>query len=780
MFFKVLWSACRCTLLLIALIISLIVAWAFWNIPDAASFQDEMQRVLQYELQLGKLEVSPLYWQWSLQPSLMAKKLSFSSLDGRINMQDAILHARISLTGLLFGRLTPADVHIEAGHLYVKLDDPKNTNSSLNTSSSDDAVTVAKTGLPLLASLPPFRLHVLHTDIDWEYAGMYGQLRQVNVDMNADIRRLSIASSAIDAYVIWDDKQEMQMLRLNLHNAALLPDKWQDFIQLRKLDSLAGELQAIKRKNNSWNTNLSLWTTDGSQAKIKVIDQYSKKTTELLAFQRIETNAILSVDPNNGSLADIYCTTLHYENNYKNKKYQVDGKLHWDGQILHASVSRGVFPLYPVWNWLRPIDDTNEWHTWLAAMKSGFGKNITGYLHLPWSNLQQTPDVKAWQAAKFMVNANVYAADIALDDVGTLLTDVSGKLHLDTYSLYAKIDKAILPDGVGTLHQGILAIDNWNTLPLDISGKAEVDLERLRRWLKIPRTNKKLILHKAPVKGDFSLLWMADEVMPRSGSAVLHPQGRWQATIDGQALHLSDGRLLWEHNKHVLIEDMYANTSLISAVVNVRAIPDLDGEKDHGASGEAWEIASINLQAKGDFTTLAQKFQLPLRNPKGIWHANIQGDEQHWLATIDATDASWQRLLGSEKQAGIDYKLNASIDNDNDNEKTEWRISSIMQPLRLSAIGRQKNNGNHHIKINDVYSQGFIGDLAIELPVQTNKANKANKALNIKLYAKYLGDSMLPDGPQNNINTQSANVKKQAWEIIGKVEQLHYGRLLAK
>ncbi|MDX8377626.1 MAG: AsmA-like C-terminal domain-containing protein, partial [Mariprofundales bacterium] len=46
--------------------------------------------------------------------------------------------------------------------------------------------------------------------------------------------------------------------------------------------------------------------------------------------------------------------------------------------------------------------------------------------------------------------------------------------------------------------------------------------------------------------------------------------------------------------------------------------------------------------------------------------------------------------------------------------------------------------------------------------------------------AKYLGDSMLPDGPQNNINTQSANVKKQAWEIIGKVEQLHYGRLLAK
>ncbi len=695
-------------------------SWMYWHAPSLNELKPEIGRYLQQRFNLSELSMGDLSWYWAGFLWLHADHLSFATKDGHVRLDDGRLAVRVPMWRLAFGEWRPNRVTLSSGQLTVAL--PAGAGGGERVAG-------------LLPQLFGQNLHIQDTDLHWQYGEMHGQITRLSLNIDADERGIELAWPGLQLNARLDARMLPQRLDLAVDSLHWLPEALKKPFQ----GTMQARVRVRETDTGRWLCDVAAHSDDGATLVLK-------PDAMELHFQQLKMRTVLVADPaaSDAGLKEIRIEPLEWTQGNNHVRLSAT----WNAGVLEVKGHSEHLDMPTMWRWLRPLGDAG-WRHWLASMHRGTATHVQAEMAMPWAQpAKGMPTDGEWKRLQYRVDADVAGADIALGLSGDALADTNARVELDATGLKADISAADLPRGIGSV-QGTLLIP-WSTLTLDIRGQADIrDVASLIRWQR-PDPAADWFTATSRAKGNFALQWNPDENRPRSAQATLHPDGDWPMHIGGLDLVASDGRIRWDIDKGLQIDQVHVTTNIMQGSLSMDMGADAKGQ---------WILRTLDTSLQGRMADLVSRFRLPVAAPQGRFSLGLHYNEG-WQGTVNLTDAGWSNILGTTKASGEAFMIHMDGQGGTHLGVDTVRITHLSADshlVRFDGTGLLTPD-SLHLQLQSLKSYAFDGSVQVLAPF-------GPEPWEVNVQAKYMSRAALPKQLQQE--AEVPNVKP--WALRARI-----------
>ncbi|MCF7821919.1 MAG: AsmA-like C-terminal region-containing protein [Mariprofundaceae bacterium] len=665
-----------------------VAGWLF--APDLKTARPEIEAFLKQELELKELNLGELSWYWAGSLGLKADASSLVNRDASVVVHDCRVTVLISTMELLSGRLTPSGIRFSGGTINVAVDADSQADHP---------------GIPALVTLDD-------TELRWRYGEYSGHLEHFTLLLDRDEKLLRVRIPGANMSVRMGNQRLPKRVDVSFSNLDWLPEVWRS----RFDGAMAGEASLKQKSSTRWSLDFALTSGEAAPVAFSILDTGWK-------FDSLKGKSVLE----SGAGEELFEQAVFEPLELRSGESLIRARAEWKAGTFKLSATSPHVDMPLIWNGLRPLDDNEAWHAWLASMQGGVASDARAELAFAWAApWQAVPTGSEWDSLKYHVIAHVQDADISLGFDQDMAIHTEADVELDQAGLKAIVASTELPHAIG-LAKGALSIA-WDSLLLEISGTAEADAGRLHAWLDASEAAQ-ITWAAAKAATEFSIKWMPEEELPRSAILHLKPLDTWSLEVKDIPFEVSSGEVVWQLDEGIRFNELLWATPYLSGKSNLAA--------ERGESG-VWEIVSMDGRAEGPLSRLAGHFHLPIESAAGTLRASLKFDGS-WDGDIDLKQASWSNLLGTEKAAGDPLNITyqgKSIEKQGVPTFLMEKLTCRDQLLRLRGDGELSDSGLR-LNLKRLESASFSGGAEIFVPFGSDPWE-----LNVN--ADYLNRNALP------------------------------------
>ncbi|MDT8375219.1 MAG: AsmA-like C-terminal domain-containing protein [Mariprofundaceae bacterium] len=690
--------------------LAVVAGWLF--APDLETARPEIETFLKQELELKELNLGELSWYWAGSLGVKADASSLANRDASVVVRDSRITVHLSTMELLSGRLTPSGIRFSGGTINLVIDADHQTG---------------RPGIPALVTLDD-------TEIHWRYGEYSGHLEHFTLLLDTDDKLLQVRIPGARMVVHMGDQRLPKRVDTSFSNLEWLPEVWRGHFD----GSMAGEASLKQQGSSRWSLDFALTSSEASPVVFSILDTGWK-------FDSLKGKLQLK----NGAGEALFEQAVFESLELRSGESLIRAKAEWRaGKFMLSATSPHVdMPL--IWNGLRPLDDDEAWHAWLASMHAGVASDATAAVSFAWAApWQAVPAGSEWDSLQYQVTAHVEDADISLGIDQDAVIHTEADVELDQAGLKAIVVSTELPHAIGIAKGGLHI--SWDSLLLEISGTSEADAGRLHAWLD-PDEAAQISWSAAAADTEFSIRWIPEEELPRSAILHLKPLTPWSLEIRDIPIVVSSGEVVWQLDAGIRFNELSWATSYLSGTGDLVA--------ERGESG-AWEIVSMQSNAEGQLSRLAGHFDLPIESAAGTLHTSLKFDGG-WHGDIDLTQASWSNLLGTGKAEGDPFNITYQGKSGEKQGVPVFlmeQITCLDQLLRLRGDGELSAAGLR-LNLKRLESASFSGGLAIFAPFGSDPWE-------LDVNADYLNRSALPA-----TLPRSTELDQKSWALRAELKE---------
>jgi len=667
--------------------LSLLAAWMYWQSPSLQTLKPAIAHYIQQQLQLKELRMGQLSWHWAGFLWLRVDGLDFTSADESLAFHGGTAAVRIPLRALISGDIQPDRIRLSGGALDLHI--------------GGDT--------PLVAN----QLMLEHVNLNWRYGDWHGRIAALSLTLDHAAHRLNATSPSLRISAQMDADGLPHRLTLHGQHTDWLPD------QLAQ--RMRGEPEfniTVKRLDP---LHWQLTTSITSEHTLSIMPE----TMYALQLNQLDADMKLAIQPGDAlQLDSVAIGKLQWR--LADNRITAHGR--WQDGVLKLNAASDRLAMPIIWAWLRPLGDAG-WRHWLSLMHAGSASQTSAALKLAWPDpLRDWPDPDAWNKMQYHLHAQVEDADFALGMSDDTLRHTHVQVDLNQDGMHATFLDTQLPRDLG--HSSGTLFIPWNTLELHVAGSSTADVAKLLQWFG-PGDIAGWQWHRAKAHSTYKLLWNLNEATPKQASVILHPDGSWHVSLHGLDLNLSGGAVHWDQNSGLKMTDMHIYNTYLHTSLSLQA----------AATDNKWAITGLSAVGTGQLAPLAAHFQLPLSHAGGTFTTNLNYDG-HWFGQLDLQQASWERLLGSSKQAGdpLSIRYQGKLDLSGDAPTIHLNnMSSQGNKIKLYEGAASINRDGLKAQLKGLHTPSFSGSLDIDIPFDNKSAWK------IYANARYLNRNALPE-----------------------------------
>lgn len=721
-------AACRRILFAVLALLVLLGAWFYWKAPSLNELRPQLETLLARQLGLTELHLGNLSWQWAGHVWLNADSISFAGAEKRITVDDAQLEVRLSARDLIRGNIQPTSISLRHG--LIRLQIPK---------------SAAGEAFPL----PSGQLRIEDSTVTLDYAGFSNRFEHLDLLLDATGRTLGMQMPGFHLDVAWNPQLQPQHLKARFDNLLWLPEAWRASVS----GAFSASLQLdMTGDSKNWDLQAGIVSDKGMQ--LIAADGRAR-----LPVSRANVKAHIRAAANPLDISAIDWQEIVWQG--EGNSLHATGR--WaDGSLfLQAKASRlqlAALALLAV-----PLADETM-RIWLSGL-AGTGSNMQAEIHLPQASPWAKPGFPDLKRGDVRFDVALSDATIPLAKPGEELTHYTGSLSLSADGLVFRASSMGLPFGAGIVH-GTAVIADFEHPVFDINGQGRVDIGRLENWIQV-NPLPQVVWTDAPADGDFSITWPMFAAVPDKGDVHLVPQPVWQTEVMGRAVALSGGHLYWKAGNGLRFENMNAEFQGLHG--------NFDLELSDAAAGEL-RILGLRLESDGDFSTLANRFRMPLDAPSGQYamalNFNAKQSKSPWSLVLDMKNAGWGSLLGSRKKSGEAYTLQASGRQTKHGGMTISRLQSSGAAPFVSGSG-EISPELAVLRITALQAAAYSGSLSIRAPL----GDSADAPMEIDVNSDFLDQRALPGDVPDIARMAVMPGKTDAqrnWVLRGQFKRIHW------
>ncbi len=662
---------CRRIFLMLMLALSVLASIAYWNAPSLDTVKPELESLLKQELQLDSLELGNLSWYWLGYIWVETDRISLTSRDGKVALENAELGVRIGFWRLVFGDFVPEQLRITDGS--IKID--------LTTTSTEE------TDLP---ALPGISISLENIHLTWKSPHGSGETGLVSASIDTSNRSCSVQTPTLRLNTTLDEGLLPEELKFDFSSTRELPASIRSHFD----GDFSGKLELTRKQPELWQILVSLDAEKPVRLPVTQEMRFDFKSVAIEATLQAPSPSWTHFTP---SLLRI--KTLKWNSEKSNGIF--NGQ--WQDGELKLTLQRGVLWMPDLWRWLKPLGGSS-FHQWLDKMRGGRGHDLTGNLSFAWPELTTLPTLQQLADIRYHLTAKLSTGDIALGLGGDDLTDISALVEVNQNGLHASIEKAALPHHIGTI-RGDLDIA-WQDLLLNIHGQSTFRLARLQHWLTPDSATPLTWIDDASV-GEVKIVWDPGKAHPDFATAVISPYSSWQATLFNTPIRMQKGKLLWHLTDGMQLKGMQVDGPTMHGVVDFTATHN-------------WEFKSLQAKVEAELARLTSYYHIPIEQPEGRLQGIIRFGEGV-SADFSLKQSGWNNLLGSNKKTGEPLSIHAQGVIEAHENSHRLKIESILPEggaITFSGDG-QLTDALLQINLHNLKAPAFDGDFALNVPFDT-------------------------------------------------------------
>jgi len=697
-------------LLLLFAAAALPAIWLF--APDVNSYRGDIESFLEHELGLEKLKLGELSWYWAGHLGVRAKASSFVTGDGSLSVDNSAVSVTISTLDFLSGRITPAGIHLQGGTMHVVA-----------------GGAAGESRLPI-----PESLSLSEVQLFWKYRQYSGHLEQVSMTLQSEKGLLRVQVPGSHVEITLDEERMPEGIDLVFADLGWLPEQLKAPFE----GGISGHLRLREQDRGEWVAGIDMHASGSNPAAIVMLNNR-------WPFESVAAQLELVVAETGASVTQALFKNIQWK--LGNSSARADAT--WSGGVLKLSATSAHMEMPLIWQALKPLSTSDNWHGWLSSMKSGVASEARADVELPWAEpWKAAPSRSELHALRYNVTGHVEDADISLGLHDDVITAVSGDVELDETGLKAIVSGTRLPHDIGMVSGGLHI--PWKTLVLEISGRGDVDAGKLHRWLD-EKSAEETHWQAAAAKADFSMHWMPTESAPREAQVTLKPVSKWNLVLHGVPIEVTSGELGWSFGKGIKF------SNVVWATPHLRFTTDVTAAKNQLSQ---WQVLSMRASGEGAFADLTSYFLLPIETASGRIGLSLEFDGE-WHGNINLNDAGWKNLLGTEKAAGEPAAIEFSGENGIHLGETALMIRQIHCNDRLIRLQGNGDISAHglRLKLEKVETASFSGSIGIQAPFGSDPWE-----LNVD--AAYLNRNALPHTVARN-----SKVGKKPWALRASLKR---------
>ncbi|OIO68924.1 MAG: hypothetical protein COW19_10040 [Zetaproteobacteria bacterium CG12_big_fil_rev_8_21_14_0_65_55_1124] len=718
-------AACTRILLALLVVLSLLGGWFYWQAPSLNELRPQLENLLARQFGLKELHLGSLSWRWAGHVWLNAENITFAGPEQRIVVEDAQLVVRLSSWDLIRGDIRPTSISLRHGRIALHI--PKAASGE---------------SLPLPSGL----LRIEDSSVTLSYDGFTNRFEHLDLLLDAGGRTLGMQMPGFNFDITWNEQLQPKHVQARFDNLLWLPEAWR--ASVRGAFSAGFQLDKVAGSNN-WDLLADINSDNG-------MELVGADGRARLPLNKARVKAHIDAAANPLDITAIDWQELVWQagvNSIQAKGKWADGSLQLQAQSAELQISTLAALGMPLAD-----EAMREWLSGLA----GTARNMQAELHLlqasPWSQ-PQLPDLKRGDVR---LAVDLSDATIPLVTQGEELRQYNGAINLSANGLEFRASSMQLPFEAGIVH-GTAVIADFEHPVFDINGQGQVEIGRLEDWMQV-NPLPQLVWKSAPADGDFSLTWPMFAAVPDKGEAHLVPHPVWQTEFMGYALALSGGHLYWKAGSGLQFQDMDAEFQGLQG--------NFDLEIGDATAGDL-QILGLRLESSGDFSTLATYFRMPMDGPSGNYamslHAKDTEKKSPWSFKLDLKDAGWRSLLGSKKEPGEAYSLEAS-GRQTDQGVSISRIQSTGTAPFVSGLG-ELSRKSVSLHINALQAAAFSGAISLQVPLT------GDEPVEIDVNSDFLDQSAvpekLPDVAKSAVMPEAEEGKRK-WVLRGNFSRIRW------
>jgi len=690
-------------LLLLLIVLSGVTAW--WLIPDINRMRPHIESLLKQELQLDKLSLQGLSWSWAGHIGFKVDHCSLATTDGTVTLDDSHLAVQISLFGLLRGELWPKRVSLHGGVLHINASNYSNEKHM---------------------NFTPTHLTLDDIKVQWRYASYQGTLNSAALDIDTSSGSALLRMPGFRLTASLNPHNQLISADWKFDDMHWLPNEWQKFM----LGNISGEAHLTQQNKLQWQLKMQ---TQGAASIHIPAGPFQ------LPFDQLHSTWLISFDEHY-NLQQWDMPSLKWQQG----ENQGLGNAHWqDGEFtLYADSEHLDMPL--LWSWLRPLDDSPDWQSWLAKMHAGVASDIQVSLSVPWTEpLKGLPKNQDWDALRYHVSAEINNADIHLGFAGNRLIHSKAEVNLDEHGLQADISYVELPHHAGSA-SGTLYIP-WQTLNINIKAHGQTDVGKLQQWLN-PEYAESMQWNRAPAATSLEMQWNPLETEPSMAHISLKPSAIWHLEPNNIPLQIKSGEVIWDIKQGLTAKVLDIHSKLFHASLSFQSIENTQ---------KKLQLKSLTSHVTGDFSDIVAYYHIPIDQASGQLQANINFD-QDWHGALNFKQATWKNFLGSNKPIGQTMQVAFQGTLENGNLKLH-KLFCEQAPIQLNGSGQINNYG---LKLNllSLKAPAFKGALKVSAPF-------TKEPWEMIIDAQYLNRNALPEQLP-----QTKTMADKAWSLRANID----------
>ena len=686
-------------------------AGAYWYSPSLESLRPNIESYLQQELELEELHFGELSWHWAGFLWLKLDRLDFSSQVHGIAFHHGSASIRLPLSSLFSGNVSPDKIRLSHGTLDLDFSDS-------STAILPPQLILDKTKLTWFIPMP--------TGLgNWK-----GELAHVDLTLDAGKRSIKATSPELTLSAQWGEDGLPQQLKLHCKHTDWLPESIRQQIN----GSPQAEITLLRNDQQSW-------TMEGAITSAQPVSMHLGQRGDIYQFNSLTTKLQIHTNINTVQTDPFTLKKINiHELAWTLADHHISAKGQWQDGELQLTANSHQLPMPLIWSWLQPLGD-EEWQHWLKLMQHGSAKQASAKLSLNWPEpLKEWPNKEAFASMQYQVQAKLENIDIALGASNGYLLNTSASVDIDQDALLAQIEDTTLPKELGH-SSGSLRIP-FDSLLLHINGTSNANVAKLLQWFGPSQIND-WKWNEARANSHFELLWDPSEAKPKEARITLQPDGIWNIEVLKFPLQLSQGKVQWEQNRGLSLQEMHLSGSHMKGTFSF----------DAAAQGETWNITTLQAKGTSDLAPLAAHFQLPMAHASGTITSNLNYDGE-WTGKLDMTKASWEQLLGSNKKADEPFSLQYYGQLDIKSKLPTIHINKLTSTgnhIKLRDGAGSINRSGLQLQLNGLHTPSFSGNLNIDMPFDDKKAGT------VIAKASYLNRNALPDSLDHAENLVDKN-----------------------
>jgi len=698
----------------VLLSVSIIAGVAGWFFaPDLKAVRPEIEIFLKQELALEELTLGELSWYWAGTLGLKADASSFTNHDASITVHESRITVQLSIIELLSGRFTPLGIRLSGGAVGVVVDTDMDT---------------AHREMPALVTLED-------TKLSWHYGEYSGQLEHFTLMLDAEERSLHVRVPGAHVSVKMGEQEVPQLIEASFSNLNWMPEMWQKEFS----GSVSGEASFRQVDSKRWGLDFMLTSSEQAPFSLLAFDSrwpFDSVKGELLFFKGTKKKLLFE-------------QVLSKSLEWRLEKNLIRLKSEWkDGQLSLSATSPHVeMPL--VWQGLRPLDDDEAWHEWLASMHHGVVSDARAELAMAWADpWKALPSKEDLDSIKYHVTGHIDDADISLGLGQDAVVHTEADVELDQLGLKAIVVSTELPHEIGVATGGLSI--SWDSLLLKITGSSEADAGKLHAWLDADEAAQ-IVWSSATAVTEFEIDWMPEEDLPRRATLKFKPLIAWRMVVKDIPLEVSSGEVEWQLNEGIRFRELSWST------------PHLNGKTDLAAKRagrESWKVVEMESRAEGRLSPLVKHFHLPVEAAGGMLYASLKFDGA-WYGDIALKQASWSNLLGTKKAAGDPLNITyqgRSVEKQGKAVLLMEKIFCRDQLLRLRGSGELSASGLR-LNLKRLESALFSGGLKVFAPFGA-------EPWELDINADYLNRNALP-----TTLPRTSELRQKPWALRAELKE---------